>query len=311
MPGCAVLMEGFARGHYCTRNFEVLASLVTCTGNSLRCLLESDNSLPLSSSLSLAGTVRKLLWLLVPAEPMQAGQTRQKLRVGHPSAEGQGKVETAKRLSFVTSVVGTLLCVSKSALQLLAAKEEGLSNTNLNNATATSHTSKDNTAQGGLHDDEKRVLHTAWDVASLQRVLAGAFITLMQVISWVPASAREVVEPWTLETLAHVSDSSLSSPEAGLPALKRLAMCLIGQMTLSGVCSESELDLVWEQYAVTHCHGRLFSGCCYLGCTNLDGFSESALKTQLCSGCRRTRYCSVECQRAAWVAGAHSKVCKH
>lgn len=68
-------------------------------------------------------------------------------------------------------------------------------------------------------------------------------------------------------------------------------------------------DTSVELYAVLHFHGRLTPGCCYSRCTNMSGASEAALKTLLCSGCRWARYCSVGCQRAAWVEEGHSKVC--
>lgn len=65
----------------------------------------------------------------------------------------------------------------------------------------------------------------------------------------------------------------------------------------------------WDEYAVNHCHGRLLPGCSYLHCTNMSGSSEWLLPTLLCSGCRRTRYCSIDCQRAAWLTGGHADVC--
>lgn len=73
---------------------------------------------------------------------------------------------------------------------------------------------------------------------------------------------------------------------------------------------QAEVASTWERYAVTHFNGRLVPGCCHLGCSNLSGVSEAMLGTQLCSGCRKARYCSVECQRAAWSGGGHSTVCK-
>ncbi|MEW5307074.1 MAG: hypothetical protein WDW36_009492 [Sanguina aurantia] len=66
---------------------------------------------------------------------------------------------------------------------------------------------------------------------------------------------------------------------------------------------------VWQRYALSHCHGRLLPGCGGPRCNNFAGVSEAALPTRLCGGCRRVRYCSVECQRAAWVEGAHREVC--
>lgn len=66
---------------------------------------------------------------------------------------------------------------------------------------------------------------------------------------------------------------------------------------------------LWDEYACKHLHGRLLPGCSYLRCTEIGGTSEASLPTLLCSGCRRTRYCSVRCQKAAWVQGGHSDVC--
>lgn len=65
----------------------------------------------------------------------------------------------------------------------------------------------------------------------------------------------------------------------------------------------------WERYAAKRLDGRLLPGCCHLGCTNMGGAGEAALKTLLCSGCKRARYCSIGCQRAAWREGGHHIVC--
>ncbi|MEW5300316.1 MAG: hypothetical protein WDW36_003254 [Sanguina aurantia] len=65
----------------------------------------------------------------------------------------------------------------------------------------------------------------------------------------------------------------------------------------------------WERFAFRHLRGRVLPGCSHWGCANISGFSEAALPTQLCGGCGRARYCSAECQRAAWVEGGHKEVC--
>lgn len=65
----------------------------------------------------------------------------------------------------------------------------------------------------------------------------------------------------------------------------------------------------WERFANLYLDGVPLPGCSNWACTNLGGFSEAALPTLLCSGCRRVRYCSVKCQRAAWVEGEHRDVC--
>lgn len=67
----------------------------------------------------------------------------------------------------------------------------------------------------------------------------------------------------------------------------------------------------WERFALLHLPGRTLPNCSHWGCMNLTGSSDAALPTQLCSGCRRVRYCSAWCQRAAWVEGGHSMTCRH
>lgn len=92
--------------------------------------------------------------------------------------------------------------------------------------------------------------------------------------------------------------------------LEAMGACLLDAAYLAG--SESQLSSVFERHAVSYLDGRLLPGCCNLRCCNLDGVTEAALKTQLCGGCRHARYCSIGCQRAAWMEGKHSSVCsKH
>lgn len=64
----------------------------------------------------------------------------------------------------------------------------------------------------------------------------------------------------------------------------------------------------WEEHALRSLQGRVLPGCSYWDCTNVSGFSEEALTTRLCSGCRRVCYCCMECQWGAWVEG-HREVC--
>lgn len=93
-----------------------------------------------------------------------------------------------------------------------------------------------------------------------------------------------------------------------ISALSALMISMLQESELSAPRTQVEIDVVWERYAVLHFHGRLVPGCCNMGCVNMSGLTEAALKTLLCSGCRRARYCSVECQRAAWQC--HRSVCQ-
>lgn len=84
-----------------------------------------------------------------------------------------------------------------------------------------------------------------------------------------------------------------------------LHMLAVGRLTLDIRASHA----LWEWFASTHLCGRVLPACSRWGCTNLAGSSEAILPTQLCGGCRRVRYCSARCQRAAWVEEGHNVCC--
>lgn len=49
--------------------------------------------------------------------------------------------------------------------------------------------------------------------------------------------------------------------------------------------------------------------CGNFACDNKSGCSESALPSLLCSGCQKVRYCSVKCQKYAWINCGHKEKC--
>ncbi|KAK9818189.1 hypothetical protein WJX72_008477 [[Myrmecia] bisecta] len=46
-------------------------------------------------------------------------------------------------------------------------------------------------------------------------------------------------------------------------------------------------------------------GCSNPACRNSEGVTEAELKTRKCSGCKKARYCSTTCQKAAWKVHKH------
>lgn len=79
-----------------------------------------------------------------------------------------------------------------------------------------------------------------------------------------------------------------------------------------GLCAADPSDtwiMRWLLQDLPSMDGRVLPGCSSRFCLSMSGVSESALKTQLCKGCQRARYCSVTCQRADWAAGGHRLVC--
>lgn len=76
----------------------------------------------------------------------------------------------------------------------------------------------------------------------------------------------------------------------------------------TGCVSSAVVASSWERFGEEYLAGRILPSCSHWGCANLEGGSESAMPTRLCSGCRRARYCCDACQRAAWVGG-HREGC--
>lgn len=134
----------------------------------------------------------------------------------------------------------------------------------------------------------------------LHQLQANTFLTLFQMS--------------LLYSIAHVSspelvrDARRACRQLPWASLRDLAGSLLEEG--GPFISRGERSAVWERYAVTHFHGRLTLGCCNYGCMKMDGMSEAMLCTKLCSGCRRARYCSVRCQKAAWIDGGHKAVCR-
>lgn len=134
------------------------------------------------------------------------------------------------------------------------------------------------------------------------------------------------------DTLSSVSAASTPEQQA---ATRRLRMSVRIQVVL-GICvlplcrwratpatlvsssqyavPDCDLDrLLWpgvvEGYARRFRSFWLLPNCGNIMCTTMKGLCDSHLPTQLCSGCRRVRYCSVACQRDDWIAGGHGRVC--
>lgn len=156
----------------------------------------------------------------------------------------------------------------------------------------------------GVAEDCQEAGHYRSRMHQLQVI---SLLTLIQISLWVQrhGAMRKRVEdrkPGWWSRLAQICR------RIGNPDLRAVVTSLLAESASPN--SDLVISMTWEQYAVTHFHGRLLPGCSYLGCTHLGGVSEAAVCTKLCSGCRRSRYCSVQCQKAAWLAGGHSNVCR-
>lgn len=131
---------------------------------------------------------------------------------------------------------------------------------------------------------------------------------LVMVLASVVGTRRNIAEHSSRPAML---EEGLCAEEAHLETV--LADLLLSAPSPSRVCwrdrTQSQRCVTWETCLSSRFQGRLLPGCSRLGCLNLSGVSEAALPTLLCSGCRRARYCGVECQRAAWVDEGHRSVC--
>lgn len=121
---------------------------------------------------------------------------------------------------------------------------------------------------------------------------------------------------WPVQSLGSQHNSTMAWLASVVPdhnslscGLAELCKHLLGTQVLSLPDPYVEVGKGFGLHAIKHFHGRLFPGCCHQGCCNLTGASEAALPTLLCGGCRMTRYCSVECQKEAWLHGGHRFLC--
>ncbi|MEW5304947.1 MAG: hypothetical protein WDW36_007520 [Sanguina aurantia] len=129
----------------------------------------------------------------------------------------------------------------------------------------------------------------------------------LQLSIWRRDLASRVGLPPSLNKELHVEKIHLSILsqqhflQRGAESSSKIAECTTEECCLRFMeqCMMERKEDFWTQ-----------PGCHNATCSNLAGVSEAALPTLLCGGCRRVRYCGVECQRAAWGKGRHGSVCR-
>lgn len=89
---------------------------------------------------------------------------------------------------------------------------------------------------------------------------------------------------------------------------------------LSGVFGDDDLSvkqvpcmnlqaLLWSDFYADMGVCPSVRKCGNFACANKYGCSESALPSLLCSGCRKVRYCSMQCQQNSWINCGHKEKC--
>lgn len=260
------------------------AALFAWSGASL--LKKRDISAALSAYLSLAATVRKLLLFIVPSAAEASAQARRQAQRPNLSIADQpgGPTDLLKRMQLLSDNQNMEPALADALSEL-----NRLHNTCMNSSPDASAVGLDSQI-----DPSKLFL-----VHQLQATLC---LSLVQVFRWrvVPTASYYNDVRWLPAAVQTFQK---------LPTQDLTDLMISAVRTVFPALTHKEINTLWERYAVAHLHGRLTLGCCHLGCTNLTGASEAVLPTLTCSRCKLARYCSVECQRAAWKEGGHSTVC--
>lgn len=322
MPGWAATAEILYRGeHHPQDLLQVLYAAIT-VGQCSRKLQQDTCVATLTQQISLAATVRKLLWPYVQHEKQQRGKGCELTRAFPTSSQQvlhnkrMQSLERAQMLRLVQTLMTAILSLdSLQEVCRCGSNSSSLCSITQSNTTPrhcclvnkTTEFASHDAAGGSSRDNTDHTYVRSALAYHLHKLQATFGFMLVQVFLWL----REV--EMTRPGFQHESQDSMALVLDGCSKLhsQHLKLVLTSLLGVSKHLSQScsGQHRTWEHYAKAHFHGRLLPGCCHFGCTNLSGVGEAGLTTLLCSACRRARYCSVECQRAAWLEGGHSAVC--
>lgn len=324
MPGWAIIIEMLSRGkHYPADLLQVFRFALTA-GDTLPLLKRSICLASVTQHLSLAATVRKLVWPYVQHETQQAGKRTLVHLLPHAdqTAWHDEQMEKFKEVQMYRLLHTLLIAVIELDHQL-----EDWKSACQNSSKNSSSVSSNNPISGGSNNpicrntigsscgvtqpnpsrisSAHKPFTTGFYLHQLQ-VVSG--VTLIQICLWL--HEIELTRPgFHHESQGWVGSVLVSSQKLHNPHLQSVMVALLGEMSNTPPRQCERAGVTWERYATAHFDGQLLPGCCNLGCTDLTGVSEAKLKAKFCSGCRKARYCTVECQRAAWLDGGHSAVC--
>lgn len=299
LPGSIVMLEASLRGRHKCTTADQLHTAICSISSTLNLLYGSQQQATLPACISLAATLHKLM--VVYLHKTAAARDQDLHLHGHKvwvwseaRATGASSAPAACAAIYNSSNVdGQLHSIMYRQQRLIIALEAHKLLTSVQHLGANSASHSNDKPSSSNPPARVHQLH------QLQSVL---LMGMVQICHERLLHARQPQPRWYKALL--LSLGALSSN------LTEVMTVLLPNAKILMNITEPRSQRVWEWYAVSHFHGRLVPGCCYLGCTNLSGVSEAGLKTQLCSGCGRTRYCSVECQKAAWLHGDHKILCR-
>lgn len=348
MPGWITIVEMMSRGtHYPQDLLQVFRTTLTA-GDSVLLLKRSIYIASVTQHLSLAATVRKLLWPYVQHETQQAG--KQILIHDLPNADQRvwydEQLEKCKEVQMhrlvntllnavitvdhqlkVCNTVCSISSCSKSSSDSSSNKTSSCSSSSTCSCFATQYSSSPaqlctvtHTAENASPHATATTLERSDNTSAHKLLTTGYYLHQLQAVSGVMLiqmclwlneieMTRCGTNYFPHESQKWIGRVLTSCRKLHNPHLQPVLIALLSEMSkpLSKDCPGA--SVTWERYAAAHFDGQLLPGCCNLRCTNLTGLSEQRLKTKCCGGCRRARYCTDECQRAAWLDGGHSTVC--
>lgn len=320
LPGCTAVLEMLVRG-------QSLSSSCTIVTNSIHVALVSmteqcRHSTPFAShcgNASLITSIHKSM--LLHATPLAGGGGSPLLASG---SAAPGKCLTLKQVKATHASLRTLLTAvlahaqatqSASAHHSTASvdveKAHAAVTAQASSAVCFTHESSSSsngiTTPGSMRTENSSKQLAVDGTRRFTAVLVMVMVWLSNLRSVMQAQGNEVEQP------SERGSDWVGVLEGHHPELGKVARALVVPPTHSkcgeGTSGFEREAVAWDAYALRHCHGRFLPGCGYLGCTNVKGASEESLDTLLCSGCRRVRYCSVGCQKAAWGKGMHAHAC--
>lgn len=268
---------------------------------------QAQTSSSCAARISLIATVHKVLQL-------HSSSRDDTPILGYTPHKDELEMELCETQEILRAALKGILASTKRGKQLVAAV------TSTSGSSISCH-------QHGPHSSSKAgtsnspILMDALDhqQQQLRAVLAMVLVWVCNLRLWAMNAKHTMVDwgseralhmGWNRDTLGLSWDTEVGLHDAELAAVVRQLLLPLQPAEWSTRLAAFKHEArAWDGYAIGNFHGRLLPGCSFLGCTNLSGCSEASLVTLVCGGCRRMRYCSVGCQRAAWAIGGHSVVC--
>lgn len=306
MSGWASAAESMLRGEHCASSLSESGNATNMFVHVLTLLAGSNNTVTLNSHISFASTLRKMVW---PFMRCNTPEALEETRVAwNTKGEEERREWTEKRreplrqmqvVRMFPDYIHAILGMDRFLAGMI---EDG------DMSSCRFGEREPQTAEGGGERGAEFVPPSPFlHVHQLQAI---SLLTLTHICHWRLECEEGVFGGPSSdppEWFSNIADNLQLLVNTDLAEFGAL---LLIRPSLSAPRSRTEVNVLCEQYAISHFSGRLMPGCCHMGCSNMSGFSEAALPTLLCSGCRRARYCSLGCQVAAWQEGGHSIVCK-